>query len=300
MKKTKTSGGKPANKKRKTTNSQTAHKTSKKTTGKCSSAQKNSVKKAVSTKSKTQTAPTAPNKVQQADELRKKAVKAGNAMERIVVEWQEKLKGASPAEHREIDKIYQAKFDKADLKENQTYAEYYNFVDKNFTQEQQKKAHEQAKATQGPGNFMSKDYINGLANATCAKKSAKSHVGEIHRGNTKYIDKEPKLQRNYAVVKDKNGKVIVAKIKTIKKFDGQGKNADPALVEINHKNYGLPNRSGVDSETFDKNRIKNSPLRLSDTDVFPEGKPRASLSSHDKHKVLEHTNQILRSKKKKK
>lgn len=115
----------------------------------------------------------------------------------------------------------------------------------------------------------------------------KSSVGEIHRGNTKYIDTEPKEQRDYAVVKDNDGHVTVAKVKSIKKFDENGKNADPALVEINHERYGLEKRSGVDFETFDQNRMTHKPLQLSDKNVFPEGQPRATLGSHDKHRVLE-------------
>ncbi len=116
----------------------------------------------------------------------------------------------------------------------------------------------------------------------------KSSVGEIHRGNTKYIDTEPKEQRDYAVVKDNNGKVTVAKVKSIKEFDENGKNADPALVEINHERYGLEKRSGVDFETFDQNRMTHKPLQLSDKDVFPEEQPRATMGSHDKHRVLQH------------
>lgn len=116
----------------------------------------------------------------------------------------------------------------------------------------------------------------------------KSSVGEIHRGNTKYIDPEPKEQRNYAVVKDNGGTVTVAKVKSIKEFDENGKNADPALVEINHERYGLENRSGVDFETFDQNRMTHKPLQLSDKDVFPEEQPRATMGSHDKHRVLQH------------
>lgn len=127
----------------------------------------------------------------------------------------------------------------------------------------------------------------------------KSSVGEIHRGNTKYIDTEPKKQRNYTVVKDNNGKVTVAKVKTIKHLDENGKNADPALVEINHEKYGLTERSGVDFETFDKNRMSNKPLKLSDKDVFPEQQPRAKLNSKDKHNVLIHTKAINDPKNKK-
>lgn len=81
----------------------------------------------------------------------------------------------------------------------------------------------------------------------------------------------------------------IAKLKSIKKFDENGKNADPALVEINHERYGLPNRTGVDFQRFDTNRMSGKPLQLEDKDVFPEDKERFKLGSHDKARVLRHT-----------
>ena len=85
------------------------------------------------------------------------------------------------------------------------------------------------------------------------KKS--SHRGEVYRGVTKYIDVETKPERNYVVVAD-NGKYIsVSKLKSIKKFDDNGRNADPALVEINHEAYNLPKRTSVDFQQFSKNRM---------------------------------------------
>ena len=132
-------------------------------------------------------------------------------------------------------------------------------------------------------------------NLTPIKKSA---VGKIYRGETKYIDKEPKKQRNYVVVRDTPRGVSVAKLKTIKQFDEHGKNEDPALVEINHELYGLPNRTGVDFQTFNKNRMSGKPLKLEDKSVFPEANERATLSSHDKHRVLKHVGRKRPKKKK--
>ncbi|MCM1043676.1 MAG: hypothetical protein NC350_05710 [Corallococcus sp.] len=143
----------------------------------------------------------------------------------------------------------------------------------------------------------SKRATGGKSAAKSPTKTKSEHIGEIHRGNTKYIDKEPKPQRNYVVVNDNEGNITVAKVKTIRKFDANGKNADPHLQEINREKYGLENRSGVDSETFNRNSMTHNTLRLTDKDVFPEQKPRAKLSSHDSHRVLEHTNQIPKSKK---
>ena len=116
-----------------------------------------------------------------------------------------------------------------------------------------------------------------------------TNIGKVFRGITKYIDTETKKERDYVVIKD-NGKVIeVAKLKSIKKFDTNGKNADKALVEINHERYGLPNRTGVDFQRFRKNRMSNQQLTLDDKDVFPEQKERFKLGSHDLSRAIRHT-----------
>lgn len=114
-------------------------------------------------------------------------------------------------------------------------------------------------------------------------------VGKVYRGETKYIDREPKKQRDYVVVRETPRGVSVAKLKTIKKFDDSGKNADSALVEINHERYGLPNRTGVDFQRFDINCMSGKPLNISDRDVFPEESERFRLSNRDKEKALIHT-----------
>ena len=116
-----------------------------------------------------------------------------------------------------------------------------------------------------------------------------SRVGNVYRGITKYIDPETKLERNYVVVRDNGRSVAVSKLKSIKQFDDNGKNTDPALFEINYKKYGLLKRTGVDFQRFDKNRMSSRPLELSDKRVFPEEKERFKLSSHDTHKVIKHT-----------
>ena len=111
----------------------------------------------------------------------------------------------------------------------------------------------------------------------------KSNVGKVYRGETKYIDPETKKQRNYVVVRDNGRGVSVAKLKSIKK-DG-----DPALMEINHKKYGLEKRTGVDYQRFGKNRMSGASLKLSDKKVFPEQKERFNLSSRDTHRAVIHT-----------
>ncbi|MDE6401237.1 MAG: hypothetical protein K2L54_01345 [Clostridiales bacterium] len=121
------------------------------------------------------------------------------------------------------------------------------------------------------------------------KEQKPSNVGKVYRGETKYIDKEPKKQRDYVVVHDGKRGIIVSKLKTIKKIDEDGKNVDKALVEINHERYGLPNRTGVDYERFDKNRMSGKPLCIEDKDVFPEDSERFTLSNRDRDHALIHT-----------
>ena len=118
------------------------------------------------------------------------------------------------------------------------------------------------------------------------------NVGKVYRGKTKYIDKETKPERHYVVVVDDGKRIKVAKLKSIKIFDENGKNADKALVEINATRYGLKKRTGVDFQRFDKNRMSGKSLTLQDKDVFPEDKERFTLNSKDKHNVLVHTRSI--------
>ncbi len=133
---------------------------------------------------------------------------------------------------------------------------------------------------------------------TTPSKKAESKVGEIWRGETKYIDPEPKKQRDFVIVTDNGKTQTVSKVKSIKVFDENGKNADNALIEINATRYGLTVRSGIDSEVFHQNRMSKNPLTVSDKRVFPDGKPRAKLGSHDKNKLLYHTGRKKPNKKK--
>lgn len=126
-----------------------------------------------------------------------------------------------------------------------------------------------------------------------------SNVGKVYCGRTKYIDKETKHERNYVVVVDDGKNVSVAKLKSIKIFDENNRNADKALVEINATRYGLERRTGVDFERFSKNRMSKQALKLSDKKVFPEDKEEFKLNSKDKHNVLVHTKAIADPKKKK-
>ena len=131
------------------------------------------------------------------------------------------------------------------------------------------------------------------------EKKKGENVGKVYRGKTKYIDKETKPERNYVVIVDDGKRIKVAKLKSIKIFDENGKNADKALVEINATRYGLEKRTGVDFQKFGSNRISGKSLTLKDKDVFPEDKERFTLNSKDKHNVLVHTKSINDPKRKK-
>lgn len=130
------------------------------------------------------------------------------------------------------------------------------------------------------------------------RTGAESNVGKVYRGRTKYIDVETKPERNYVVVVDDGKNVSVAKMKSIKIFDADGKNADKALVEINATRYGLEKRTGVDFQVFGRNRMSGKPLKIEDKEVFPENKERFKLGSHDLNRTLVHTGRALRGKKK--
>mgnify|MGYP000756356262 FL=1 len=119
-------------------------------------------------------------------------------------------------------------------------------------------------------------------------KDKNKNVGKVYRGRTKYIDKETKPERNYVVVLDDGKRIKVAKLKSIKIFDENGKNADKALIEINATRYGLEKRTGVDFQTFSNNRMSGKPLQLRDKKVFPEEKERFKLGSHDLARAIRH------------
>ena len=113
-------------------------------------------------------------------------------------------------------------------------------------------------------------------------------VGFVFIGNTKYIDVEPKLQRRYLVTKQKGKNVTVSKLKSIKQFDENGKNADPYLVEINENYPGLTKRTGVDFWQYNTNRLSGKPLDITDYKIFKK-QPEFIVSGRDLSKAQIHT-----------
>ena len=104
-------------------------------------------------------------KVQKAEELRLKAVGDFNKMKRVTAQWVERnKKSKTTKEIKEVDATYQKKFEQAEKREHASYSAYYDYVNKNFTMEQQIKAMQVSK------NFMSKKYTNALAGGKNGKK----------------------------------------------------------------------------------------------------------------------------------
>lgn len=129
-------------------------------------------------------------------------------------------------------------------------------------------------------------------------KPLKILTGNVYRAKTKYIDLDTKPERNYVIVLDDGEKISVSKLKSIKIFDNNGKNADRALVEINATRYGLDKRTGVDFQVFNKNRMSGKCLKVSDKDIFFTGKEEFKLGSHDLNRTLVHTGKKNNHKKK--
>ena len=104
-------------------------------------------------------------KVEKAEELRLQAVKDFKKMSRIADQWIERNKNCrSRKESKEIDTLYMEKFDDAEKQEHASYSAYYDYVNKNFSREQQIKAMQKSK------NFMSKKYTNALVGGRNGQK----------------------------------------------------------------------------------------------------------------------------------
>ena len=116
-------------------------------------------------------------------------------------------------------------------------------------------------------------------------KKAKKQLGNVYWANSQKIDKtDRKTRRQYAVTKDSGKTVGVSKIRG---FNDNDKNKE-RLYELNQKKYPLTKRSGVDKKVYTRRADNQKPLRLKDSEVFDKS-PAFKLSSHDTHKVLEHT-----------
>lgn len=141
------------------------------------------------------------------------------------------------------------------------------------------------------GLHKKKSRSKSIAKSTLTKATKPNKdnvVGYVFVGKTKYIDIEPKLSRRYLVLQQKGKNVTISKIKSIKQFDENGKNADPYLVEINQNYAGLTKRSGVDKSLFDKNRMTHKPLSITDKKVF-NSEPEFCVSGRDLKKAQIHT-----------
>ena len=131
--------------------------TIKNTTKKTNAVGKKTITKPVITKRKT--------KLEKAEELRRENVKACSKLTCILGQWDKKLKKCSTHEERvRVDVEMTKKYSEAEKREHASYSAYYDYVNKNFTREQQIKAMQVSK------DFMSKKYINALAGGQNGKK----------------------------------------------------------------------------------------------------------------------------------
>lgn len=69
------------------------------------------------------------------------------------------------------------------------------------------------------------------------------------------------------------------------------------ISALTHTAWGLSKRTGVDYQTFNKNRMSGKPLTMKDRKVFPEGKEWFSLGSHDLARTLRHVGRAGNKKK---
>ena len=111
----------------------------------------------------------------------------------------------------------------------------------------------------------------------------------MYYGKTSYIDNDTRPRRRYVVVSDNGENVKVSKLKTIKKFDSDGNNADYYLQEIDKSKYPkLKERTGVDSQVYNKNRRTKEKLTLNKGNGVFDDKPDFELDDTDITKVKQH------------
>lgn len=110
-------------------------------------------------------------------------------------------------------------------------------------------------------------------------------LGNVYWANSQKIDRsDRKSRRQYAIVRDNGKNVGVSKIRGFNK----NKKNDERLYELDLKKYPLHKRSGVDKKVYSRRADNREHLRLEDNEVFDKT-PSYKLSSHDTHRVLQHT-----------
>lgn len=123
-------------------------------------------------------------------------------------------------------------------------------------------------------------------NVSKTNSKAPKHTGEVYWANNTKIDpSDTKTRRQFAVVNDNGKNVGIAKIRGI---NNNSKN-DERLYKLDEKKYPLTKPSGVDKKVYTNRADNQRPLRLNDKQVF-DSKPSFKLSSHDTHRIINHTN----------
>jgi hypothetical protein len=112
-------------------------------------------------------------------------------------------------------------------------------------------------------------------------------MGKGFWGKAQKIDRNDKPRRIFVVVDDNGENVKVSKLKTIRNEKPDGRNADPALLEIDKNKYNLENRSGVDKEVFGKDVEHNKLCLGKDNGIFDEAEIFI-LDDRDLHRAMSH------------
>jgi hypothetical protein len=124
-------------------------------------------------------------------------------------------------------------------------------------------------------------------------------LGKVYFAKANSISNDTRPRRRFVIVSDNGETVKVSKLKSIKKYNESGENADFYLVEIDYKKYkGLTQRTGVDNQVYSKNRRTNEKLWIGEGNGVFDEKEEFTLDKEDYEKVDKHV--IRRGKGKKK
>ena len=136
-------------------------------------------------------------------------------------------------------------------------------------------------------------------------RKKKNNEGKVYYGKTRFIDTDNKPRRRFVVTKDEDGYISVAKVGSLKFYDKDGNNLNPAFVEIKSTYKGLTKRTGVFNREYSKNRKTKERLNLRKGNGVFDGKELFELDDEDFNKVDLHiknakTNYRKKRRKKKK
>lgn len=116
-------------------------------------------------------------------------------------------------------------------------------------------------------------------------QAKQKRIGNVYWVNNDKIDpQDKKPRRQYAVVRDDG---LFVKISKIRGYNDNEEN-DERLYELKQEKYPITKRCGVDRKVYYQRADNKKLLKLEDSQVF-DSEPSFKLSSHDTHKVINHT-----------